>query len=875
MSVMMDWALYYASLGWAVFPLVPGTKSPFKGSKGSAEATADAAQIITWWTENPDANIGCRPSSANLYVYDVDPRNGGLADHARLEREHGPISSPLRVNSPSGGWHEYFCVAPGARTVGKPAPGIDGKFNGYVVLPPSLHPNGGRYEWAGQPGAEPAAIPAFLLAPERVQRERTAVPSSLADVDKIRQALDHLDPDDYHCWVQTIASLKHWEETGGEDLIGVGYELGREWSERSGKHDDSAYEGKWESWDSWKPNARTMGSLMHDAGMTGQAQMVDAAAAFASELVQAAETGKAPDWWTAVPVPRFKGTLDAVEVLSELSAGDRFGFATHAAAGRWDRCVPAVVWSVGGSCEHALEVLKAGGCEDSPWVRGLIAADASRRTTWKTIYQFTDEQRAVAAQGLNAELRVDQTAAAARYCLSVLPAMPGLLQRSHRLCRVMQDGRILEHDKDSLAQLLETYLQLQKGSKGVPCDCPEVLSRRVLNNGEYHGVPEIRAAIRLPVVRSDGTVVTRQGIDAATGLYVVNAPARMPRPLSAPERQAVIDRVWGLFERFPFATAADRSAYWAAVITSACRAAIDTAPAFLISASAPGTGKTKLAECLMLLADATKEASVLPSDEAEQGKALLAILREGPRGVLFDNVRGSIKPTSSFCVASTSAEFAGRELGRNQMLKVSNRALWALTGNNVELHGDVVRRVLRINLESPENPHLQRHPFDPVEQLERIAGEVRYDLLDLFQSWVLEGRPGADTVSGFASFEQWNRSVRALCLWLGLGDPLDVVKAVSEEDPHTERLSLLMDAWGAAFGQEPVRLAEAQVSPFSGDVAALWQEAMQEVCARDGKQDPARLRYYLRDMKGRILKGRRFVRMIGTDSRPRWKLEKI
>ncbi|MNE91128.1 hypothetical protein D3C80_1887040 [compost metagenome] len=102
-----------------------------------------------------------------------------------------------------------------------------------------------------------------------------------------------------------------------------------------------------------------------------------------------------------------------------------------------------------------------------------------------------------------------------------------------------------------------------------------------------------------------------------------------------------------------------------------------------------------------------------------------------------------------------------------------------------------------------------------------------------------------------------------------------MVKAVSEEDPHTERLSLLMDAWGAAFGQEPVRLAEAQVSPFSGDVAALWQEAMQEVCARDGKQDPARLRYYLRDMKGRILKGRRFVRMIGTDSRPRWKLEKI
>ena len=26
---MIDWALYYASLGWAVFPIQPGTKKDF------------------------------------------------------------------------------------------------------------------------------------------------------------------------------------------------------------------------------------------------------------------------------------------------------------------------------------------------------------------------------------------------------------------------------------------------------------------------------------------------------------------------------------------------------------------------------------------------------------------------------------------------------------------------------------------------------------------------------------------------------------------------------------------------------------------------------------------------------------------------------
>ena len=97
MSSMVDWALYYARLGWAVFPLVPGTKSPFKGTHGSSEATTDAEQIRAWWAANPHANIGTRPSAAGLYVYDVDPRNGGDADHERLQAAHGAIASPLRV----------------------------------------------------------------------------------------------------------------------------------------------------------------------------------------------------------------------------------------------------------------------------------------------------------------------------------------------------------------------------------------------------------------------------------------------------------------------------------------------------------------------------------------------------------------------------------------------------------------------------------------------------------------------------------------------------------------------------------------------------------------------------------------------------------
>lgn len=385
MSAMLDWALYYARLGWAVFPLVPGTKSPFKDSHGSSEATTDPERIRAWWAQHPDANIATRPSAAGLYVYDVDPRNGGDVDHQRLQAERGPIDSPLRVNSPSGGWHLYLAAPPGQRYDGKPAAGIDGKYNGYAVLPPSVHPNGGRYTWAGQPPSRSvtaAPIPGWLVRPAAsTTRTRGEHPGTLADVDRITAALDRLDPDDYYVWAYTMASLRHWEDTGTDELQGVGYKLCRDWSARSDKHDDGVFDDKWHrAWHSDRAGARTLGSLLHDAGLTAGQQMVNAAAAFASMPAE-----QQAQWWTTESVDGFRGTVEPGDVLAELFAADSFGFSEKWSAGKWERVIPSVVWSVGGNCQAALEVMQAGGLEDSPWLRALIVADAQQRTEWKTI----------------------------------------------------------------------------------------------------------------------------------------------------------------------------------------------------------------------------------------------------------------------------------------------------------------------------------------------------------------------------------------------------------------------------------------------------------------------------------------------------------
>lgn len=873
--MMLDWALYYARLGWAVFPLVPGTKSPFKDSHGSSEATTDETTIRAWWTRTPDANIGTRPSAAGLYVYDVDPRNGGDTDHQRLQAEHGPIESPLRVDSPGGGWHSYFAAPPGQRYDGKPADGIDGKYNGYAVLPPSVHPSGGRYSWVNGPPTRSnvaAPIPGFLIRTVTAARVRAEIPGSVADVDRIQQALDRLDPDDYHQWTEAMASVKHWEDTGTEELQGVGYELMRAWSARSAKHDDGRFDDKWHTWHSDRAGARTLGSLLHDAGLTAAQQIVNAAEAFASLPVEQQHS-----LWTTAPVPRFRGSLEPADVLAELHESDRFGFCAHWHAERWERAIPAVVWAVGGSCQAALEVLQAGGLEDSPWLRGLIAADAARRTTWKTVYSLNAEQQQIAAAGLMAEVEVDdgKLDMALRQILSTLPAIPGLFQRDNELCTVAADGRVITLNVHGLSALLERFLRMMKGGKkAAPTKCPEALARRVMAQGEYSGVPVLKAVINLPVARADGTILSRPGLDDATGLYLQGAARRESRILSDDERTACLRRVMGLFEGFPFATPADRAVYFAALLTTAIRPTIETAPAFLINAAKPGTGKTKLGECLMLAADAPKKAHVWDDDPTEQKKTILGVLMTAPTGILFDNVIGAVKPTGAFCVASTSGEFTTRVMGGNVIGTVANRAVWVLTGNNVRLVGDTVRRVLAVTLDSPENPERRRFDFDPVQVLQRSGTDFRLDILDLIHTWAEQGHPGRDSISGFASFDEWSQLVRPVCLWLGMPDPLNVLDASQEADPQQEALELMMAAWDARFGDSDVLLKDIGATPFIGEHAGLWREAEALVCTYKGHADPSRLAYWLRENKGKKLNGREFI---GKKIGPRiaWKLRKL
>jgi hypothetical protein len=53
----VEWALWYAAIGWPIFPCWPGTKTPLT-TNGVLDATTDEATIRKWWARNPTDNAG-------------------------------------------------------------------------------------------------------------------------------------------------------------------------------------------------------------------------------------------------------------------------------------------------------------------------------------------------------------------------------------------------------------------------------------------------------------------------------------------------------------------------------------------------------------------------------------------------------------------------------------------------------------------------------------------------------------------------------------------------------------------------------------------------------------------------------------------------
>ena len=130
-----------------VFPLKRRSKKPATPN-GFLAASTDGALLARWFKYGANIGIACTPESC-LFLVDVDRKNGGLETFALLERELGAFPETPCVETPGGGFH-FYVVHPqdGRGNEAIAGSGIDLRGAGYGVAPPSVHPNGGIYQFS-------------------------------------------------------------------------------------------------------------------------------------------------------------------------------------------------------------------------------------------------------------------------------------------------------------------------------------------------------------------------------------------------------------------------------------------------------------------------------------------------------------------------------------------------------------------------------------------------------------------------------------------------------------------------------------------------------------------------------------------------------
>lgn len=142
-----------ANLGWAVFPLIERDKKPAT-THGFHDASSERDLVASLFFANPNYNIGIATGevSGGIVVIDADMKLDKNIDGTTViqswQTEHGAWPETVEALSGGGGRHWYFCVPYAVKNSVNAEVGVDVRGEGgYIVAPPSVHPNGSNYAW--------------------------------------------------------------------------------------------------------------------------------------------------------------------------------------------------------------------------------------------------------------------------------------------------------------------------------------------------------------------------------------------------------------------------------------------------------------------------------------------------------------------------------------------------------------------------------------------------------------------------------------------------------------------------------------------------------------------------------------------------------
>jgi len=313
-------------------------------------------------------------------------------------------------------------------------------------------------------------------------------------------------------------------------------------------------------------------------------------------------------------------------------------------------------------------------------------------------------------------------------------------------------------------------------SRGVEvnCDPPAQVAKDILAIGSW-SLPPIEGIVEIPILRPDGSILIDEGYDAGSRLYYFPEPgfsmALIPDYPTDLDIHKAVGLIENMIQDFPFRDPADRANMVGALLSPIVRPLIEgCVPLALIDAPQAGTGKTLLCQLVSIIGTGHYPTMIPYSvDPSELRKKISTALLANARVIVIDNLT-TVLSSDMLATALTSPEWCDRLLGKNEQLKLPQRAIWLANGNNLQVGGDLPRRCYPIRLDAKvSRPWMRKefHNSDLQSWVLEHRGELIWAILVLVRDWVLAGKPKF-TGQIIGGFTDWCETIGGILEFAGI-----------------------------------------------------------------------------------------------------------
>jgi len=332
--------------------------------------------------------------------------------------------------------------------------------------------------------------------------------------------------------------------------------------------------------------------------------------------------------------------------------------------------------------------------------------------------------------------------------------------------------------------------------------------------------PPLRGLITSPAFTRDGDLITEPGYHESGLFYApdltLDIPAINDKPTEQEVSQAIELIVSETLADFPFAGLTRDEIIeevmngdgvpavthiLAMLLLFFCRELVEgPTPGHLLGKPAPGTGASLLTDVISIIATGgVTPASAMPSNSEEMGKTITALLASGTNMIFFDNINHGVD-SGELASAITSPEYKARILGKSELVDTEVRCIWTLTGNNVQLSSEILRRCVLIDLDAQSSEPEKRSGWkhDDIRSWAKDnRGELVWACLTIIQNWIAEGKP-LYKEEALNSFENWSGVVGGILKSAGIKGFLgnrQELKAMASDGRENDIVVLLEEWW--------------------------------------------------------------------------------